>query len=136
MKKNIGFLLVALFLSFVPAFMVQASFESCIAKAIDDREILIQDQNTTFYTVKNTYLNARRNALRTNWLIMTDSNARRAANKLAWQNYNTKMSALRANDLNAKTNIWNNFYAYREQCKLQAVPGTNFDFDESDNLDL
>lgn len=133
MFKKLGFFVLVGVFTMTP-FMASASFETCMAGIIHDRDTSVMAENTTFYTVLNNHINLRMAQLSNHWLTITDPALRKDANKATWDDFRAKKIALKASHNNAIQNIWGNYFAYRAQCKANNSPIVDFDGTPSSDL--
>ncbi len=134
MSKKIGFLVLAGILVLAPVSMARASVESCIAGVIHDRDTSIIAENNGYNSTVNTLINIRMGHLQNAWLTINDQALRKIENKATWDNFRDTKSAVKSSHYNALYNIWQNYFAYRAQCKNS--PSPNFDTDGSSDADL
>ncbi len=90
----------------------------CVQTAVDARETAVAEAFSQFVPVLVSALSARKAALHQAWGT-SDADARRAARKLAWENYYTESKKAHATLREARVAIWNIF---REESKKCGVP--------------
>ena len=128
MAKKIGFIVVfvTFFALLAPSAEAStAAFRACVAGRINDRDNALIASNAGRTTVINNLIALRRSNLYSNWINITDDQARKVANQAIWANYVAQRQAILSSYENERQNIWGNYYAYKNQCKALNVPNTN-----------
>ena len=102
-----------------------AAFRACVAGRINDRDNAIIASNAGRATVINNMIALRRSHLYSNWINITDDQARKAANQAEWASYISQNQIVNASYANERQIIWGNFRAYVNQCKALNGPNAN-----------